>query len=49
MDYNYIEKWLHMHGIVLEQGFVEAIRDLAADYKKNRHKTGTNLPCTGLF
>lgn len=49
MDYKYIEKWLHMHGIVLEQGFVGAIRELTADYKKNRRKTGTNLPCPGLF
>ena len=34
MDYKRIDEWMDSHGIVLEQGFVGAIRMLARAYKK---------------
>lgn len=38
MDYKFIVKWLADRSIIIEQSFVEALRDYSKEYKKNRHK-----------
>lgn len=49
MDYNFIEHWLNMHDIVLEQSFVTAIKDLAVTYKKNLRTPGEYLLRTWML
>ncbi len=37
MNYKYIGRWLEERNIIIEQGFVEALRDYSKEYKKNRN------------
>ncbi len=43
MNYHFIRKWLSDRDIILEPSFVEAIKDLAATYKKIQGKFGFHL------
>ena len=38
INYSFIDNWLNVRGIVLEQSFVAAIKDLTIEYKKNPEK-----------
>ncbi len=38
MNYQRIKIWLTEHNIILEQGFVESLREYAHAYKKNADK-----------
>lgn len=43
MNYYFIRKWLSERNIILEPGFVETLKNLAATYKKIQCKFGFYL------
>lgn len=43
MNYQKINCWLTEHNIILEQGFVETIREMSRAYKKTPYKPDTSL------
>ncbi len=49
INYNFIENWLRTRNIVLEQSFVESIKELAEAYKKKRNRQRGVLRHFGLF
>ncbi len=49
INYNFIENWLRTRNIVLEQSFVESIKELAETYKKKRNRQRGVLRPFGLL
>ncbi len=49
INYNFIENWLRTRNIVLEQSFVESIKELAETYKKKRIRQRGVLRSFGLL
>lgn len=49
INYNFIENWLRTRNIVLEQSFVESIKELAETYKKKRNRQRGVLRPLGLL
>lgn len=43
MNHQQIKIWLTEHNIILEQGFVESLREYARTYKKKRAEPNKNL------
>ncbi len=38
MNYKHMSKWLEERNIIIEQSFVEALRNYSKEYKKNRNE-----------